>query len=358
MGRTVKLADVARAAGVSQGTVSNVFNRPDLVSEALRERVEEAARNLGYRGPDPRGRLLRAGRVNAIGVVASVPLAEFFTDPYLRSFLSGISRACQSRGAGLSLVSALDDEVAAWNIRTALVDGFILSCIAEGSRLVELARRRGLPFVAVDFPTRPDVDIVKIDDFAGARLGARHLIGLGHRHIAVITYPTEIDDYVGYIDDRRAARSRYEVSRRRLSSYREAFVEAGLEDQPMFETLADAETVDIAVGRILADHPETTAFLCASDLVAIHVCECLEKRGAVIPRDFSVVGFDGTEEAANLCVPLTTVRQPTVEKGIAAVDLILGRDATREAGRVVELPLTLVPGGSAAAPRQGPWPAA
>ncbi|HMN85481.1 MAG TPA: LacI family DNA-binding transcriptional regulator, partial [Bauldia sp.] len=64
--RASRLADVARAAGVSQGTASNVFNRPELVRAEVRERVEAAARSLGYAGPDPKGRLLRAGKVNAI----------------------------------------------------------------------------------------------------------------------------------------------------------------------------------------------------------------------------------------------------------------------------------------------------
>lgn len=351
MSRTVKLADVARAAGVSQGTVSNVFNRPSLVSDTLRERVEEAARTLGYRGPDPRGRLLRAGRVNAIGVVASAPLTHFFEDPYLRTFLAGIGRACQAHGAGLSLVSALDDEVAAWNIRTALVDGFILSCIAEGSRLVELARKRGLPFVAVDFHARPDIDVVKVDDYAGAREAARHLIGLGHRQIAVLAFASDTDGYVGYVDDRRAARSRYEVVRRRLSSYRETFIEAGLGDRPIFETQADRETVEIGVTRLLADHPDITAFLCTSDVVAIHAIHALEARGASIPGDYSVVGFDGTDEAAALSPPLTTIRQPAGEKGIAAVDLILDKDGVKESGRVIELALELVTGGTTAPPR-------
>lgn len=352
MSSTVKLADVARAAGVSQGTVSNVFNRPDLVSEALRERVEEAARTLGYRGPDPRGRLLRAGRVNAIGVVSYGPLPGFFEDPYMREFLAGVARRCQARGAGIALVSALDDEVAAWNIRTALVDGFILSCMADGSRLVELARKRGLPFVAVDFQSRQDVDIVKVDDYAGAREAARHLIALGHRDIAVITYASDTDGYVGYVDDRRVARSRFEVVRRRLSSYREAFAEAGLGERPVFETQADSQTVETAVGRLLADYPATTALLCTSDLVAIYACRSLRGRGLTVPDDVSVVGFDGTPEAAHHQPSITTIAQPIADKGAAAVDLILGGEAPGAPGRSVMLPLELVIGGSTAAPRR------
>lgn len=350
--KTVKLADVARAAGVSQGTVSNVFNRPGLVSEQLRERVEEAARSLGYRGPDPRGRLLRAGRVNAIGVVTMGPLNIFFDDQYTRLFLGGVAKACQARGAGISLVSAMDDEIAAWNLRTALVDGFILNCLTEGSTLVELAIKRGLPFVAVDFPVGPDLDIVKIDDYKGASEAARHLIGLGHKHLAVITYETEKDLRLGFVDDDRADHSPFEVVRRRLQGYRDSFRAAGLPPQPVYETGSDFEGVVTGVEAILAAHPETTAFICTSDRVAIYVMTHLQSKGYTIPDDFSVVGFDAIEEAANFCPPLTTIHQPGAQKGEAAVELILGEKPEGAGGRVIELPIELVIGESTAAPRQ------
>ena len=75
MNKTIRLVDVAKAAGVSRGTASNVFNHPELVRPEVRERVAETARSLGYGGPDPKGRLLRAGKVNAIGLVLSGTLA-------------------------------------------------------------------------------------------------------------------------------------------------------------------------------------------------------------------------------------------------------------------------------------------
>ena len=138
----MRLADVARKAGVSQGTASNVFNRPGLVREEVRARVEAAAKALDYAGPNPMGKLLRAGKVNAIGVATSEPLAYFFEDPFARALMGGISEACDANGAGIALVSAMNDEKLAWNIQSALVDGFILLCIEGGHRLVELPRER------------------------------------------------------------------------------------------------------------------------------------------------------------------------------------------------------------------------
>ena len=95
--RTVRLRDVA-AAGVSHGTASNVFNRPDLVREEVRARVLGAARALGYAGPSPQGRLLRAGKANAIGIAAAEPLSYFFADPWARRLLAEVAEVCDQRG--------------------------------------------------------------------------------------------------------------------------------------------------------------------------------------------------------------------------------------------------------------------
>ncbi len=124
---SAKLSDVARAAGVSQGTASNVFNRPDIVSDEIRKRVEASARRLGYTGPDPRGRLLRAGKVNLIGIVSADDTAYAFRDPYMRELMAGIAAECDARGAGMALVAAKHNAEAAWRVQTAVVDGFIVN---------------------------------------------------------------------------------------------------------------------------------------------------------------------------------------------------------------------------------------
>jgi DNA-binding LacI/PurR family transcriptional regulator len=198
--RTAKLADVARAARVSQGTVSNVFNRPEVVREEVREHVRKVARELGYNGPDPKGRLLRAGKVNAIGVATIQPLSYFFSDPYAREVMGGIAEACTARGAGISLVSAASSETLQWNIQSAVVDGFILFCMERGPWLIELTRERQLPFVALAFgEDDPATRAISIEDEDGARKAAEHLLDLGHRRFGILTFPLRGDQHGGAV---------------------------------------------------------------------------------------------------------------------------------------------------------------
>lgn len=169
----VRLEDVAKEAGVSRGTASNAFNRPEIVREEVRERVLSAAQKLGYAGPNPFGRMLRAGKVNAIGIAGAWPLAYFFEDPFARTVMSGISEVCDARGAGISLISVTDQAELAWSVKSALVDDFIMFCMEGGPKLIELARDRKLPFIALDFGGDDEtISSLRIDDVAGARLAA------------------------------------------------------------------------------------------------------------------------------------------------------------------------------------------
>ena len=231
MSKTVRLVDVAEAAGVSRGTASNVFNHPELVRPEVRERVTKAAQRLGYGGPDPKGRLLRAGKVNAIGLVLSGTLAAGFRDPFDQLFMSGIGEVCDAYGAGLALLSAYGEfkEKTAWNIRSALVDGFIVHCLEAQTSLLDIARQRGLPFVAVDVEPEPGDMGIRIDDRGAARAQARHLLSLGHRAIGILSLELASGGRFGFVDRARYRSVRYAVTRDRLHGYADAFAEVGRE---------------------------------------------------------------------------------------------------------------------------------
>lgn len=347
--RRIKLADVAKVAGVSQGTASNVFSRPDIVREEVRERVRAAARELGYRGPDPKGRLLRAGKVNAIGVVTAEPLSYFFQDPFARALLASISKACDAAGSGISLVSAKNDEELAWNINSALVDGFILLCVESGEKLIRLTRERGLPFVALELETDDDsIAAIGIDNRGGARRAARHLAELGHRRFAVLSLQL-VDDRVGFVRAGDIDKAIYHGTSERIRGYFDALTEFGIDvsEVPVFETENDRTTTREALTQIFGQPEPPTALLAMSDRIAFSAIEWLKEKGISVPNEVSVIGFDGVPEAAHCVPPLTTVSQPIAEMGQRAVRFILDQDdfPVRET-----LDTTLIVRGSTAAP--------
>lgn len=348
--RTARLADVAREAGVSQGTVSNVFNKPDLVREEVRERVLSVARTLGYHGPDPRGRMLRAGKANAIGVASVEPLSFFFRDPFARILMTGITEESQVHGAGVSLISAGDEGELAWNVRNALVDGLILFCLEGARELIAAARERQLPFVALALGHEdPSVAAVGIDNVGGARLAAQHLIDLGHRKFAVLGLRFSEHDS-GLIGLDQMHRVTYSASRDRVTGYFEALTKAGIDagTVPVYETQDDEATIVAALEAIFNAPRPPTALLAQSDRMALFAIDWLKGRGLSVPGDVSIVGFDGVPESATSKPPLTTIAQPIADIGRNAVQVILEGETGRRR-RILDV--ALVVRGSTARPR-------
>jgi len=341
-GKTAKLSDVARAAGVSQGTVSNVFNRPQIVREEVRDHVHEVAKKLGYRGADPKGRLLRAGKVNAIGIGTVEPLGYFFKDPYARGVMAGIAEAADKAGAGISLVSAANDEALGWNIQNALVDGFILFCIEGGERLVKLTRDRGLPFIALALGVEDgSVAAIGIDNAEGGRLAAQHLVSLGHRRIAVLTMPLHPGTQSGRVSLADVERAVYITSRDRVRGYLEILARAGIDPAtiPIFETQNSKRTVSAAIDALFDGGDPPTALLVQSDKAALIAIDCLKHRGLSVPADVSVIGFDGVPEGEFSTPALTTISQPMAETGRRAVAAIL--DGNPPLRQTLSLELTI-----------------
>lgn len=323
--KPARLADVAKAAGVSQGTASNVFSRPDVVRPEVRERVLAAAQAIGYTGPDPKGRLLRAGKVNAIGVTTGEPLDYFFEDPYARTFLAHLAKACDGYGAGLSLISARSVGGPAWNIQSALVDGFIILCLDNPDQLVALTQVRQLPYVAItDSLADITVPAIGIDNHAGALAAGRHIVALGHRRLAILALPM-LGSLVGQLPERGLRRVTYADARDRIRGYRDAAAEAGIapEAVPVFQTMMDEQSVAACL-EILFSQPEPpTALLAQSDKIALLAVAWLRTRGLSVPDDVSVIGFDGTTEAETSTPPLTTVVQPFEEMTRLAAHALL-----------------------------------
>lgn len=345
MRSAVTLLDVAKAARVSKTTAANVFNRPELVRPALREKVEAAARDLGYDGPDPKGRLLSSGKVNAIGVVPSAAfgISLFFRNSYLQQFLEGVASVCEENGVGLSLVSGRSDQAAS-GIRGAVVDGFIFSNL-EQAGMIEQARRRRLPFVVMDVEAPPEVNSVRVEDRDGARQAANHLLALGHRRFVVVTPLNQLIPPIfhepGDSFDGLAAPTAGMTER--LAGVMETLAAAGVGPRQVSVVEAcmtpeEEAAFGDAAARLLGSLGDATAIIGLADGVALALLKKANERGIVVPRDLSITGFDDVTAAALAEPPLTTVAQPVREKGRAAARLLLEGGPARH----VVLPVALV----------------
>jgi DNA-binding LacI/PurR family transcriptional regulator len=350
LGKAPTLHDLAKAAGVSKGTASNVFNRPEIVREEVRERVLEVAKSIGYRGPDPKGRLLSAGKVNAIGVATVLPLGHFFEDPYARVLMSGITEACDASGTGISLVSAANEEELSWNMHSAVVDGFILFCLEGADKLIKLSRERQLPFVALTFRHGDEaMSVVGIDNVVGARWAAHHLLELGHRRFAILAMRF-IEGETGQATMERVNAASFSASGERVRGYFEALEAFGIDTTqvPIHETHSNKRTVYPALEEIFSSPSPPTAILAQSDRIALVALDWFKARGLSVPADVSIVGFDGVPESATSNPPLTTIQQPIAEIGRKAVRAILEHagETWRE-----KIDVELVVRGSTAPPR-------
>lgn len=346
------MKEVASELGVSPATVSNAYNRPDQLSPALRERVFEAARRLGYAGPDALARGLRRRRAGAVGVLYEDRLSYAFADPAAVLFLQGVSVATEEAGLGLLLLSgAPGEERDPEAISGAVVDGFVVYSMSDEDPLVYAALERRLPVVLVDQPRIEGLPFVGIDDESAARAAAEHLIGLGHRRFGVVSFALAPEPSGGLVDADRQEAATYSITRSRLRGYASAIEAAGLSwaDIPVYEHFGnEPEEGRKAAESLLGREPRPTAILALSDQLALGALDAARRLGLSVPEDVSVVGFDDVPDAARATPPLTTVHQPHVEKGLLAGRLLIAQLRDEELPSPELLPTRLVVRGSTA----------
>ena len=346
MGERPTLQTVANHLGVSRATVSNAYNRPDQLSPALRERILAAAQELGYSGPDPAARGLRLRRSGTVGVLLGESLTYAFRDPAAALFLEGIARTGEQTGTSMLLIPSPvgDDQTTA--VRNAVVDGFCIYCVSDSRHQLQAVMDRRLPTVLIEGDPIPGAGRVDIDQIAGATAAAAHLRQLGHANVAIVAERLRADHAKGWASDDRIANATEPVSRGRVTGYREVFPHA-----PVYEARGNRfEAGYEAAGDILDAHPEITAILAETDMLAFGTQRLAGERGLAVPKDLSLVGFDDIPPAARNVPPLTTVRQPLSEKGEVAYQLLQELLAGQPARNVV-LPVELIVRESTAPPR-------
>jgi DNA-binding LacI/PurR family transcriptional regulator len=339
----VTLATIAAELGVSRMTVSNAYNHPDQLSPDLRRRVLEAAKRLGYPGPNPLAATLSRGRVGALGLLFDDPLSYAFTDPAAVLFFGGVAAVCERLQVGLVLVPAgVQTPPESDLTKVALVDGFVAYCDIPDDDRLQVIEERGLPMVIVDGPVRPGFPHVGVDDRGATRQLAQHLLDHGHRRFGVITFPLLTDGAEGSADAERQAATRFHSSHQRLLGYRDALDAAGVDWGAVRveeRTPHGRDAGRRAAGALLDRADRPTALLAMSDELAIGAMEAADERGIGVPDQLSVVGFDDTPAAGQARPALTTIWQPHREKGEIAARMLLEPD---DAGAERMLPTELV----------------
>ncbi|MFD1505956.1 LacI family DNA-binding transcriptional regulator [Georgenia yuyongxinii] len=310
--RTVGVRDVAAAAGVSLGTVSNVLNNPAIVGESTRQRVEEAMRALGFVGSGAAGQL-RSRRSKLIGVV--VPDVG---NPYWASVLRGVETVADEHKLTLVVGSTHQDPDRQRSLLRALerqgVDGLIIAPIVD--RPADWRSFEARPFGVVALERQQPGSLgawVSLDNVEGARLAVSHLLDLGHRHIAMVNGPSR----VSWCAERREGAMA--AIRERGLDPAEVMTEVVVEDLTVAEGSA-------AVRPLLEDR-EISAVMCVNDMLALGALLALKERHLDVPGDVALVGYDDADFAPALNPPLTTVHQPSFAIGTAAANLLVGARA-------------------------------
>ncbi|EFC80670.1 LacI family DNA-binding transcriptional regulator [Parafrankia sp. EUN1f] len=308
--RAPGVKDVAAAAEVSLGTVSNVLNRPQLVSPRTRQKVEQAMADLGFVRNES-ARQLRAGHSRSLAYVMLDAANPFFTD-----VATGIEEVAAAADLVVFLCNSgeeADREARHLDhLQQHRVHGILITPVNAADERLSRLQEQGTPVVLVD---RTDGAFhgcsVFVDDVLGGELAVAHLIEHGHERIAFVGGPGTLS----------------QVRQRRAGALR-ALENAGLPPDRLIELSTSALTV--AEGRGAAERlaglpaqRRPTAAFCTNDLVALGLLQMCVRLGIAVPNDCAIVGYDDIDFAAAATVPLTSVRQPRRLLGSTAAELLL-----------------------------------
>ena len=329
------LEAVALAAGVSRATVSRVVNGSDRVTPATRKAVEQEIRRLAY-VPNRAARSLVTRRTESVGLVIPEPTTKLFGDPFFPRLIRGINAVLGEADQLLVLLtpqSAHDEEQLGRYLVSGHLDGALLVSLHGADPLPAFLAERGIPVVVGGRPMRgAPVDFVDVDNVQGALQAVRHLIALGRRRIVTVTGPLDMAP-----------------AQDRLTGYRSALGEAGIDHDPTLELAGDFEQTAAreTVERFIAAGGRFDAVFAASDAMALGAISAIRRAGLRVPQDIAVVGYDDSALALSSDPPLSSVRQPIEEMGREMARAMLAQlGAPRQVARSVVLATELIVRGS------------
>ena len=302
---SVSLRDVAKAARVSVGTVSNVLNRPEVVAPETLARVQATIKELGF-VPNGFARHLRSGQSRTLGLIVPDVANPFFTE-----VARGVEDAASKRDYAVFLCNS--DESASKEDRyinvliQQQVRGVLITPADMKSDRLEAMRERGIAVTLLDREIKGRKQCsVSVDDVHGGQIAIEYLAGLGHKNIAWVCGPESIPQ----VADRGAGVTK-------------AAKVAGAKIETIRVPLMNAAKGEEAAKKILELAAMPTAIFCANDLLALGVMRALLASKVRIPEQVSVLGYDNIEFAPSAAGPLSSIAQPSYQMGVTAADLLL-----------------------------------
>ncbi|HWI53746.1 MAG TPA: LacI family DNA-binding transcriptional regulator [Symbiobacteriaceae bacterium] len=331
---TVTIKDVAREADVAPSTVSKVLSGTGSISEATRQRVQEAMQRLGYR-PNAAARTLVTGQSGAIGVVVNRAAQLAFANPFFLEVLRSVGEVAEQEGYSLVVRTGADREDEEGKIlellRTRRVAGMVFpSSRVADHLLAELVTLRQ-PFVLIGRPESPNPDIpwVNTDNIGDSYRATQLLLSRGHKNVVLVSGPTQLL-----------------VNQDRQSGYLQAMAEAGLAPT----VVAAGYSLDSAFAAMtewLEQDPAPAALLCTDDLKAVGVYKAVQRSGRRLPDDMALLTFNDVPLAELLNPPLSCIRVPMADLGTQAATMLFALLKGQElAQRQVILPTEIVLRGS------------
>jgi DNA-binding LacI/PurR family transcriptional regulator len=335
---SVTIAELARMAGVSKTTVSRVINNKPDVDPVTREKILGLIDTYQFQ-PNALAVAISQQKSRHIGLLIPHNAEYVFSNPFYTEVMRGVSTEVDAQD--YYLVMCYAHEVNYLDIyRQKRVDGFVL--LSPGSfhhHIIHSLTESGVPFVSTARVFEEEGMVyVDVDNFYGATLVMEHLINLGHQRIAYVGKPT------------------LQSSIDRLNGYRTVLKARGLPEDPSLELVVDTSSAERGYAYTLdllrRPDPPTAIFL-ANDVMAFGAIQAIQQTGLRVPQDISVTGFDDIPFARLTNPPLTTIRQPSYEKGVQAARTLIALLEQKSVPQSSNLPVELMVRGST-----GPAPAA
>jgi DNA-binding LacI/PurR family transcriptional regulator len=325
------IEDIARLAGVSRSTVSRVINGQPSVRPVVRDRVQEVITTHGY-APQAAARQLVTQRTRTIGLILPDNGYHLFGNPIFALIGQGVSQVCSQNNYVSMLFMGrqdMDEPTLFALLRGRHFDGIVLISSDLDDRCPLFLKEVGIPYVRIGHdPGHSDTKYIDVDNVEAAQMAVNHLIKLGHRRIAMVNGPAK--------DICTSAR---------YKGYVQALAEAGIPLDP--ELVGDGDWSTSSgyelTRRFLQLASPPTALFSSNDMMVAGVIRALQEDGLAVPNDLAIVGFDDVPQTTMIFPELTTIRQPCVEMGACATEMLIRQlESPNDELEHIILPTTLV----------------